>query len=164
MAQQDSAATRGRFHESGQRIEPRAFARHALFIYFAEPLAGQGKVTRAPEHYRFGRVSIAPGTTRFLIIGLKRFGQSSMDHKAYIGLVYAHTKGDGGDHHHIFRPHKIGLCCCAFFSRAPCVINTNRTTRFGNLCRQFLGCLACRGIDNASTWITRQNIGNLPCR
>jgi hypothetical protein len=46
-----------------------------------------------------GGLSVPAGASRLLVIALYIFGHVVVDHKAYIGLVDAHAKGIGGNHH-----------------------------------------------------------------
>ena len=45
------------------------------------------------------RVAIAAGAARLLVVGLDALGHVVVDHVAHVGLVDAHAKGVGGNHH-----------------------------------------------------------------
>lgn len=43
--------------------------------------------------------TVAPGTARLLVIALKVQRHVVVRHEAHVALVYAHTKGAGGNHY-----------------------------------------------------------------
>ena len=61
--------------------------------------AAHAKIVAVPQQVAAGRIAIAAGTTRLLIVGLDALGHVVMDDVAHVGLVNAHAKGVGGDHH-----------------------------------------------------------------
>ena len=54
-------------------------------------------ILQAEDHPGICGQAIAAGAAGFLVIGFDAFGQVKVGHKAHIRLIYAHTKGDGGD-------------------------------------------------------------------
>ena len=81
----------------------RALVNHAALVH---------NVLQAIAHPGVSRFAVAPGTARFLVIAFNIFGHVQVRHKAHIGLVDAHAKGHGGDHHNAFaaqKPVLVGL-------------------------------------------------------
>jgi hypothetical protein len=70
---------------------------------------GAGEILRAPEQPGLGRLAVAPGAAGLLVISLDRLGEAGMGDEAHVGLVDAHSEGDGRDHHHVFRRDERGL-------------------------------------------------------
>src|SRR5690554_289411 len=69
--------------------------------------------------------AIPPGATGFLIITLNGFWNIIMDHKAHIGLVYAHSKGNGRYHHiGVFHKEHV-LVLYSGFPIKPCMIRNS---------------------------------------
>ena len=71
-----------------------------------------------------------------------------MNDKADIGFINAHAKGDGGNHHHIFRRDKGRLIGAAHLWRKPGMIGPHGPTRHRKGRRQFFRRIAGSGIDN----------------
>ena len=60
-------------------------------------------VLQAVNHPGGGGFAITSGTASFLVIGFQAFGQVQVGDKSNVGLVDAHTEGNGGhDNHAVF--------------------------------------------------------------
>ena len=98
-------------HKAQKRFQPLAII--LLFlnrrVVAFDHLARARHVGGIIEQQRMGRFAIAACAPCFLIIGLNRFGQAHMHHKAHIGFVDPHAERNGGDHDHIFARHKLRL-------------------------------------------------------
>ncbi len=46
--------------------------------------------------HTFGRQSVAPGPSGFLVVAFHGLGQIRVRDQPHVGFVYAHAKGDGG--------------------------------------------------------------------
>lgn len=57
------------------------------------------KIVAVPQQMAAGRVAVAAGAARLLVVGLDALGHVVMDDVAHVGLVDTHAKGVGGDHH-----------------------------------------------------------------
>ena len=57
------------------------------------------KIVAVPQQVAAGRIAIAAGAARLLIVSLDALGHVVMDDVAHVGLVDTHAKGVGGDHH-----------------------------------------------------------------
>ena len=89
------------------------------------------------------RVAIAAGAARLLIVGLDAFGHVVVDHIAHVGLVDAHAKGVGGDHHLDVIIDKGALALATGV-----VAHTGVITAHANAAgAQRLGKLACQRVD-----------------
>ena len=64
-------------------------------IGLGDPLPELHDVLQAIGHPGVGRLSVAAGASRFLIVGLDRFRQVEVGDEAYVRLVDAHAEGDG---------------------------------------------------------------------
>ena len=58
-----------------------------------------GRIRSVPEQDGVGGLSVPPGASGFLKIGLRAVGDIGMHHKADVGLVYPHAEGVGANHH-----------------------------------------------------------------
>ena len=73
-----------------------------------------------------GAQAIPPGAADLLVIAFDALGQVVMQHKAHVGLVDAHAKGDGGhDDLHIIADEQL-LIVFALFIGQPGVIGAHR--------------------------------------
>ena len=61
--------------------------------------AAHAKIVAVPQQVAAGRVAIAAGAASLLVVGLDALGHVVVDHVAHVGLVDAHAKGVGGNHH-----------------------------------------------------------------
>ena len=55
--------------------------------------AAHAKIVAVPQQMAAGRVAIAAGAARLLVVGLNALGHVVVDHVAHVGLVDAHAKG-----------------------------------------------------------------------
>ena len=76
-----------------------SFALRAGGFIFNE-LPPYPQISQAIEHVGLRSSAIPPGPANLLVVGLHGAGQIRMHHKAHVGLVDAHAKGDGGHHNH----------------------------------------------------------------
>lgn len=58
-----------------------------------------GHITVAVEEQAVGHLSIPASPARLLVVALDGFGQGGVDHVAHVGLVNAHSKGNGCTDH-----------------------------------------------------------------
>ena len=86
------------FAEPQHRIQAMLFRPLVLFTAFGarHHLAQLDHILQAVDHPGICRFTIAPCTTRFLIVGFHRFRHVQVSDEAHIWFIYAHTKGDGG--------------------------------------------------------------------
>ncbi len=68
------------------------------FVALLNPLSDSGCVFFIKQQKRFSFQSVPAGAPRFLIIAFNTAGDVMVHHKPYIRLVYAHAKGNGGNH------------------------------------------------------------------
>ena len=61
--------------------------------------AAHTEIVAVPQQMAAGRVAIAAGAARLLVVGLDALGHVVVNHVAHVGLVDAHAKGVGGNHH-----------------------------------------------------------------
>ena len=73
-----------------------------------------------------------------------------MDHIAYVGLVYAHAEGDGGDHYHAGASHELVLVEAALGCAHASVIRERGDASFGKVFCHLLGVFAREAIDDAA--------------
>ena len=64
-----------------------------------DALREQADIARMREEHRFGRRTVAAGTSRLLEIGFQGIGRIKVYHQSHIGFVDAHAEGIGGHHH-----------------------------------------------------------------
>jgi len=83
-----------------------------------------------------------------LIIGLDGFGQIEVRHKAHVGFVDAHTKGNGGHHHHSLLAQKARLMRCALLCREPSVVGQGGKALRGQPAGGLFGFLARQAVHN----------------
>ena len=61
--------------------------------------APHAEIVTVPQQMAAGRVAISAGATRLLVVGLDALGHVVVNHVTHVGLVDAHAKGVGGNHH-----------------------------------------------------------------
>ena len=61
--------------------------------------AAHAKIVTVPQQVTAGRIAIAASAARLLVVGLDALGHVVVNHVTHVGLVDAHAKGVGGDHH-----------------------------------------------------------------
>ena len=87
------------------------FARLGLVDQQTQP----DHVLQSVNHPRFGGLTVAARTARFLVVGLHALGQVHMGHEADIGFVDAHAEGDGRHDDHAVLILEPGLIRIAGF-------------------------------------------------
>ena len=105
--------------------------------------ATHAKIVAVPQQVAAGRVAIAAGSTRLLVVGLDALGHVVVDHVAHVGLVDAHTKGVGGNHHLDIVVDKGALALPAGVVAHAGMVAANANAAGA----QCLGKLACQRID-----------------
>jgi len=141
VAQQPHTAAVGGFGQAQQRVE---LAAHDLFELFArralvDHAALVHHVVQAVGHPRVGGLAVAPGAAGFLVIAFDVFGHVQVRHKAHIGLVDAHAKGNGGHHDHALFAQKFGLIGLTLMRRQAGVIHHRREATRLQGCSDLLG-------------------------
>ena len=61
--------------------------------------AAHTEIVAVPQQMAACRIAIAAGAARFLVVCLDALGHVVVDDVAHVGLIDAHSKGVGGDHH-----------------------------------------------------------------
>ena len=89
-------------------------------------LAVDHHVIQSIGHPRFRRFAVAPGAPGLLIIGFQASGQVKVGNETHVGLVDAHTKSDGGHHHHPILAQETLLVALAVGSRQPRMVGQGR--------------------------------------
>ena len=109
-----------------------------------------------------GRIAIAAGAARLLVVGLDALGHVVVDHVAHVGLVDAHAKGVGGNHHLNVVVDKGTLALAAgVVAHAGMVTahaNAAGSQRLGKLARQRIDRLASRAIHDAALARMRNHV------
>ena len=113
-----------------------------------------------------GRVAIAAGTARLLVVGLDALGHVVVNHVAHVGLVDAHTKGVGGNHHLNIVVDKGALALATGVVAHACMVAANANAA-GTQCLDKLACqridrLAGRAIHDAALARMRDHIVTHP--
>ena len=108
IAQDIGAQAVGRAAIAHHAVEHAALGRlHAPGLFFGKALGGPalldeiaagGDIAVAPQKQAFGRLAVAAGTARLLIVRLDAFRHVVMDHIAHVGLVDAHAERIGRHH------------------------------------------------------------------
>jgi hypothetical protein len=94
-------------------------------------------------------LTIAPGTTNFVIVRIERFADVRMIDKADVGLINAHAKGIGGDNHRRVSAHEAILDSIPFFRFQAAVIEDRVHGSFLQFGRDQLGVLMRGCVDNS---------------
>ena len=109
-----------------------------------------------------GRIAIAAGAARLLVVGLDALGHVVVDHVAHVGLVDAHAKGVGGNHHLDIVVDKGALALAAGVVAHAGMVAANANAagaqRLGKLARQRIDRLAGRAIHDAALSRMRDHI------
>ena len=95
------------------------------------PLTQLDDVLQAIGKPGIGGLSIAPGTARFLIVGLNRFGQIEMSNKSNVRLVDAHSEGNCCNDDDAVLVQEAGLCSAAYTGLEPCMVGERRASFCG---------------------------------
>src|SRR5690606_301019 len=74
-----------------ERVAALAAGQHAGYLHH---------VLQAVRHEGVGRLAVAAGAARLLVVALEALGQVEVRHEANVGLVDAHAERDGGYHDH----------------------------------------------------------------
>ena len=165
MAQQHGAAAMRRFHQTRQRIQPRALSIAAVLIYFGQSHPCRGEIACAPKHRRRCWIAVTPGAPGFLIIGLDRLGHADMGDEAHVRLVDPHAESDRGHDHHILAGNEGGLVSRPSLRIETGVIGPHcATSGLGELLGQILHLAAGLGIDDARSGAIGHQRGDLAHR
>ena len=109
-----------------------------------------------------GRIAIAAGAARLLVVGLDALGHVVVDDVAHVGLVDAHAKGVGGNHHLDIVIDKGALTLTtgvvAHAGMVAANANAAGAQRLGKLACQRIDCLAGRAIHDAALARMRDHI------
>ena len=109
-----------------------------------------------------GRVAIAAGAARLLVVGLDALGHVVVDHVAHVGLVDAHAKGVGGNHHLDIVVDKGALALAVGVITHAGMVAANANAagaqRFGKLRGQRVDRLAGRAIHDAALARMRDHV------
>ena len=113
-----------------------------------------------------GRVAVTAGAARLLVVGLDALGHVVVDHVAHVGLVDAHAKGVGGNHHLDIVVDKgaLALTTGVVAHAGMVAANTNAAgaQRLGKLACQRIDRLAGRTIHDAALARMRNHIVAYP--
>ena len=105
--------------------------------------ATHAKIVAVPQQMAAGWVAITAGAARLLVVGLDALGHVVVDHVAHVGLVDAHAKGVGGNHHLDIVVDKGALALAAGVITHAGMVAANANAA-GTQC---LGKLTCQRID-----------------
>ena len=124
--------------------------------------AAHAKIVAVPQQVAAGRVAIAAGAARLLVVGFDALGHVVVDHVAHVGLVDAHAKGVGGNHHLNIVVDKGALALAtgvvAHAGMVAANANAAGAQRLGKLARQRINCLAGRTIHDAALARMRDHV------
>ena len=116
--------------------------------------ATHAKIVTVPQQMAAGRVSIAAGSTRLLVVCLDALGHVVVNHVAHVGLVDAHAKGVGGNHHLDIVVDKGALALAtgvvAHAGMVATNVNAAGAQRLGKLAGELIDGLAGRAIHDAA--------------
>ena len=124
--------------------------------------AAHAKIVTVPQQVTAGRIAIAASAARLLVVCLDALGHVVVDHVAHVGLVDAHAKGVGGNHHLNVVVDKGTLALAAgVVAHAGMVTahaNATGSQRLGKLARQRIDRLASRAIHDAALARMRNHV------
>lgn len=124
--------------------------------------AAHAKIVAVPQQVAAGRVAIAAGAARLLVVGFDALGHVVVDHVAHVGLVDAHAKGVGGNHHLDIVVDKGALALAtgvvAHAGMVAANANAAGAQRLGKLARQRIDRLAGRAIHDTALARMRDHI------
>ena len=124
--------------------------------------AAHTEIVAVPQQVTAGRIAIAASAARLLVVGLDALGHVVVDHVAHVGLVDAHAKGVGGNHHLNVVVDKGTLALAAgVVAHAGMVTahaNAAGSQRLGKLARQRIDRLASRAIHDAALARMRNHV------
>ena len=163
MPKQDCAAAGRRLDECGECVQPFALvlATSRLDLSF-DPLPRSREILRAPEQPCFGRLAVAPGPPRLLVISLDRLGDSGMGDETNVGLVDAHAERDRRRDHHVLGLDKRRLVARSDLRFEPGVIGRCLPSVRRQLLGDLLGLVAARRIDDPGSVLRPSSIFQLP--
>ncbi len=124
--------------------------------------AAHAKIVAVPQQVAAGRIAIAAGAARLLVVGLDALGHVVVNHVAHVGLVDAHAKGVGGNHHLDIVIDKGALALTtgvvAHAGMVAANANAAGAQRLGKLACQRIDRLAGRAIHDAALARMRDHI------
>ena len=124
--------------------------------------AAHAEIVAVPQQVTAGRIAIAAGAARLLVVGLDALGHVVMDHVAHVGLVDAHAKGVGGNHHLNVVVDKGALTLAAGVVAHAGMVAANANAagaqRLGKLRGQRVNRLAGRAIHDAALARMRDHV------
>ncbi len=107
------------------------------------------EILQAVGHPGVGRLAVSTSSAGFLVVGLDRFRQRGMCHKAHVRLVDAHAKRNRRADDHAILAKKAGLCRAPCLRRQSCVIGNRRAPFACQPERSLFHLLARKTIDDA---------------
>ena len=135
--------------------------------------AAHTEIVAIPQQVAACRIAIAAGASRLLVVRLDALGHVVVNHVAHVGLVDAHAKGVGGNHHLNIVVDKGALALTAGVVAHAGMVAANANAagaqRLGKLACQRIDRLAGRAIHDAALAQMRDHIvthprGPWPCR
>ena len=105
--------------------------------------AAHAKIVAVPQQVTAGRIAIAASAARLLVVCLDALGHVVVDDVAHVGLIDAHSKGVGGNHHLNVVVDKGTLALAAGVVAHAGMVAANANAAGA----QRLGKLACQRID-----------------
>ena len=124
--------------------------------------AAHAKIVAVPQQVAAGRVAIAAGAARLLVVGFDALGHVVVDHVAHVGLVDAHAKGVGGNHHLDIVVDKGALALATGIVAHAGMVAANANAAgaqcLGKLRGQRINCLAGRTIHDAALARMRDHV------
>ena len=124
--------------------------------------AAHAKIVTVPQQVAAGRVAVAASATSLLVVGLDTLGHVVVNHVAHVGLVDAHAKGVGGNHHLDIVVDKGALALAAgvvaHASMVAAHANAAGVQGLGKLRGQHVDRLASRAIHDAALARMRDHV------
>ena len=124
--------------------------------------AAHTEIVAVPQQVAACRIAIAAGASRLLVVRLDALGHVVVDHVAHVGLVDAHAKGVGGNHHLDIVVDKGALALAAGVIAHAGMVAANANAagaqRFGKIACQRIDRLAGRAIHDAALARMRDHI------
>ena len=124
--------------------------------------AAHAKIVTVPQQVTAGRIAIAAGAARLLVVRFDALGHVVVNHIAHVGLVDAHAKGVGSNHHLNVVVDKGTLALAAgvvaHAGMVAAYANAAGAQRLGKLACQRIDCLAGRAIHDAALARMRDHI------
>ena len=104
---------------------------------------------QAVTHPGVGGQTIPAAPSCFLVVAFDVFGHVEVSHKAHVGLVNAHAKGNRGHHYHTVFAQKPVLPLLAHRRVQPGVVGQRLDARIGQQAGHFIDPFARLAVHNA---------------